>query len=69
MVCRIPSRLTLRSLNATPTLSVTVSYEPTDLGLSPHRMRRGLTFRAEQHRGEVSAHRDTYDVVSPARPA
>lgn len=60
---------TLRSLErdglltrtATPTVPVTVSYELTDLGLSLHRMIRGLKSWAETHIDEVLTNRDTHD--------
>jgi DNA-binding HxlR family transcriptional regulator len=60
---------TLRSLErdglisraATPTVPVTVSYELTDLGLSPHQMMRGLKTWAEMNMDDVLANRATYD--------
>lgn len=60
---------TLRSLErdglltrtVTPTVPVTVSYELTDLGLSLHEMTRGIRHWAQDHMGEVLAHRDGYD--------
>lgn len=60
---------TLRSLErdglvtrtATPTVPVTVSYELTDLGLSLHRMIRGVKSWAEKHMDEVFASRASYD--------
>lgn len=58
----------LISRTVTPTVPVTVSYELTGLGLSLHRMMRGLKSWAEQHMDEVSAHRDSYDSVSPTNP-
>ncbi|MEU4577868.1 MULTISPECIES: helix-turn-helix domain-containing protein [Nonomuraea] len=45
----------------TPTVPVTVTYELTDLGLSLHRMARGLRGWAQSHMGEVLANRETYD--------
>ncbi|WSW75445.1 helix-turn-helix transcriptional regulator [Streptomyces sp. NBC_00996] len=60
---------TLRSLErdglltrtVTPTVPVTVSYELTDLGLSLHRMTRGLRDWAQIHMTEVLANRENYD--------
>ena len=60
---------TLRSLErgglvtrtATPTVPVTVSYELTDLGLSPHQTMRGLKTWAETHMDDVPANRAPYD--------
>src|ERR1700733_4457533 len=60
---------TLRSLErdglitrtATPTVPVTVSYEPTDLGLSLHQMMRSLKTWAEMHMDDVLANRATHD--------
>ena len=43
------------------TVPVTVSYEPTDLGLSLHQMVRGLKDWAETHMDDVLAERTTYD--------
>lgn len=43
------------------TVPVTVSYELTDLGLSLHRMLRGVKAWAEQNMDEVPAHRADYD--------
>jgi len=65
---------TLRSLErdglitrtVTPTVPVTVSYQLTDLGLSLHRMVRGLKTWAEAHMDDVLAHRASYD--SPPGP-
>nr|WP_007512565.1 MULTISPECIES: hypothetical protein [Pseudofrankia] len=42
-------------------MPVTVSYELTDLGLSLHRMTRGLKTWAEMHMDDVFANRATYD--------
>jgi DNA-binding HxlR family transcriptional regulator len=44
-----------------PTVPVTVSYELTDLGLSLHRLMRGLKAWAETHMDDVFAHRAGYD--------
>src|SRR3954470_15258781 len=63
---------TLRSLErdglvtrtVTPTVPVTVTYELTDLGLSLHRMMRGLKIWAETHVDEVTASRAAYDEVT-----
>jgi DNA-binding HxlR family transcriptional regulator len=60
---------TLRSLErdglitrtAIPTVPVTVTYELTELGLSLHRMMRGLKTWAETHMDDVLAHRATHD--------
>jgi DNA-binding HxlR family transcriptional regulator len=60
---------TLRSLErdglltrtVTPTVPVTVTYELTGLGLSLHRMMRGLKSWAETHMDEVFASRAQYD--------
>ncbi|MER6677523.1 helix-turn-helix domain-containing protein [Streptomyces sp. NPDC000983] len=60
---------TLRSLEhdglltrtVTPTVPVTVTYELTDLGLSLHRMTRGLRDWAQAHMADVLAHRDNRD--------
>ena len=60
---------TLRSLErdglltrtVTPTVPVTVTYELTDLGLSLHRMARGLRSWAEAHMDDVLVHRSSYD--------
>jgi len=51
----------LISRTATPTVPVTVSYELTDLGLSLHRMVRGIKSWAETHMDDVLAHREAYD--------
>jgi DNA-binding HxlR family transcriptional regulator len=63
---------TLRSLEhdglltrtVTPTVPVTVTYELTDLGLSLHRLTRGLRAWAQTHMAEVLAHREMSDVRS-----
>ncbi len=60
---------TLRSLErdglltrtVTATVPVTVTYELTDLGLSLHRVIRGLKEWAEAHMDEVHVNRDKYD--------
>jgi DNA-binding HxlR family transcriptional regulator len=60
---------TLRSLErdglvtrtVTPTVPVTVSYELTELGLSLHRLMRGLKSWAQTHMDDVLAHRGAYD--------
>ena len=60
---------TLRSLErdglvtrtVTPTVPVTVTYELTDLGLSLHRVMRGIKVWAEAHMDEVLANREQYD--------
>ncbi|MDR7274759.1 winged helix-turn-helix transcriptional regulator [Catenuloplanes atrovinosus] len=60
---------TLRSLErdglitrtVTPTVPVTVSYELTDLGLSLHRLMRGLKLWAQTHMDEVATNRTAYD--------
>jgi len=60
---------TLRSLErdglitrtATPTVPVTVTYELTDLGLSLHRMVRGIKSWAEEHMDDVLANRAAHD--------
>lgn len=60
---------TLRSLErdglvtrtVTPTVPVTVTYEATDLGLSLHRVMRGLKEWAEAHMDVVFANREEYD--------
>ncbi|MFG1609925.1 winged helix-turn-helix transcriptional regulator [Actinoplanes sp. NPDC049265] len=51
----------LISRTVTPTVPVTVSYELTDLGLSLHRMMRGLKIWAQDHVDEVTAHQAEYD--------
>ena len=45
----------------TPTVPVTVSYELTELGLSLHRMIRGVKGWAEMHMDDVLDNRATYD--------
>jgi DNA-binding HxlR family transcriptional regulator len=60
---------TLRSLErdglvtrtVTPTVPVTVAYELTDLGLSLHRVMRGIKEWAEAHMDQVHANREEYD--------
>ena len=60
---------TLRSLErdglltrtVTPTVPVTVTYELTDLGLSLHKVMRGIKVWAEAHMDEVLANREKYD--------
>jgi len=60
---------TLRSLErdglltrtVTPTVPVTVTYEPTDLGLSLQHVMGGIKAWAETHMNEVLANRDEYD--------
>jgi DNA-binding HxlR family transcriptional regulator len=60
---------TLRSLErdglvsraVVPTVPITVTYELTDLGISLHRMMRGLKTWAETHMDDVIANRATYD--------
>ncbi|MEU0879205.1 helix-turn-helix domain-containing protein [Lentzea sp. NPDC005914] len=60
---------TLRSLErdglltraVTPTVPVTVTYELTGLGLSLHRMTRGLRSWAQEHMGEVLVNVERYD--------
>ena len=60
---------TLRSLErdglltrtVTPTVPVTVTYEPTALGASLYQVIRGLKGWAQDHMDEVSAHRRAYD--------
>jgi DNA-binding HxlR family transcriptional regulator len=60
---------TLRSLErdglitrtVTPTVPVTVTYELTDLGLSLHRMMRGIKSWAETHMDDVLANREASD--------
>ncbi len=42
-------------------LPVTVTYELTDLGLSPHQMMRGIKTWAETHMDDVLAHREAHD--------
>ncbi|MFF2507668.1 winged helix-turn-helix transcriptional regulator [Streptomyces sp. NPDC058067] len=57
---------TLRSLEAdglvtrtvTPTVPVTVTYELTDLGLSPNHVMAGLKDWGETHMADVLAHRE-----------
>jgi DNA-binding HxlR family transcriptional regulator len=44
-----------------PTVPVTVTYEPTDLGLSLHHVMRGIKEWAEAHMDEVLANREEYD--------
>jgi DNA-binding HxlR family transcriptional regulator len=51
----------LISRTVTPTVPVTVSYELTDLGLSLHRMMRGLKTWAEAHTDEITANRAAHD--------
>ncbi|NEK85093.1 helix-turn-helix transcriptional regulator [Blastococcus saxobsidens] len=65
---------TLRSLErdglltrtVTPTVPVTVTYELTDLGLSLHRMVRGVKAWAEAHMDDVLAHRATSEAAGTA---
>ena len=60
---------TLRSLErdglitrtVTPTVPVTVTYEPTDLGLSLQQVMWGVKVWAEAHMNEVLANRKEYD--------
>jgi DNA-binding HxlR family transcriptional regulator len=60
---------TLRSLErdglvtrtVTASVPVTVTYELTELGLSLHRLMRGLKSWAQTHMDEVLAHRGAYD--------
>jgi DNA-binding HxlR family transcriptional regulator len=60
---------TLRSLErdglvtrtVTPTVPVTVTYEPTDLGLSLHHVMCDIKMWAEAHMDEVLANREKYD--------
>lgn len=60
---------TLRSLErdglvtrtVTPSVPVTVTYELTELGLSLHRVMRGIKAWAEAHMDEVLVHRKNYD--------
>ncbi|WP_410812789.1 winged helix-turn-helix transcriptional regulator [Micromonospora sp. 067-2] len=51
----------LISRTVTPTVPVTVSYELTELGLSLHRMMRGLKIWAQTNMNDVLAHRAAYD--------
>jgi DNA-binding HxlR family transcriptional regulator len=51
----------LVSRTVTPTVPVTVRYELTELGLSLHRMMRGLKLWAETHMDDVSANRAAHD--------
>jgi DNA-binding HxlR family transcriptional regulator len=51
----------LISRTVTPTVPVTVSYELTELGLSLHRMVRGVKAWAETHMDDVLTHRATYE--------
>jgi DNA-binding HxlR family transcriptional regulator len=68
---------TLRSLErdglltrtVTPTVPVTVTYELTDLGLSLHKVMRGIKVWAEAHMDEVLANRETYDACVTVRTA
>jgi len=45
----------------TPTVPVTVTYEPTDLGLSLQQVMWGVKVWAEAHMDEVLANRKEYD--------
>jgi DNA-binding HxlR family transcriptional regulator len=45
----------------TPTVSVTVTYELTDLGVSLHQLMYGVKTWAESHMDEVLANREEYD--------
>src|SRR5690242_8015893 len=64
---------TLRSLErdglvtrtVTPTVPVTVTYELTGLGLSLHRVMRGIKVWAEAHMDEVLTNRQQYDTRAP----
>lgn len=51
----------LVSRTVTPTVPVTVTYELTGLGLSLHRMMRGLKLWAQEHMDDVLAHRQAYE--------
>ncbi|MFF5103430.1 winged helix-turn-helix transcriptional regulator [Streptomyces sp. NPDC000134] len=51
----------LLTRTVTPTVPVTVTYEPTDLGLSLYHLTRGLRQWAQTHMDEVLAHRETHD--------
>lgn len=54
----------LVSRTVVPTVPVTVTYELTDLGVSLHRMVRGLKTWAESHMDDVIANRAAYDTVT-----
>jgi DNA-binding HxlR family transcriptional regulator len=45
----------------TPTVPVTVTYEPTDLGYSLHHVMRGIKVWAEAHVDDVLANREQYE--------
>jgi DNA-binding HxlR family transcriptional regulator len=51
----------LISRTVVPTVPVTVSYELTELGLSLHKMMRGLKTWAETHMDDVLANRAMHD--------
>jgi DNA-binding HxlR family transcriptional regulator len=51
----------LVSRTVTPTVPVTVTYELTGLGLSLHRMMRGLKSWAETHMDDVAVNRTAFD--------
>ncbi|MDR7171661.1 DNA-binding HxlR family transcriptional regulator [Nocardia kruczakiae] len=51
----------LLTRTVTPTVPVTVTYELTQLGLSLHHLTRGLRSWAQDHMGEVMAHRESHD--------
>jgi DNA-binding HxlR family transcriptional regulator len=63
---------TLRSLErdglvtrtVTPTVPVTVTYEPTELGLSLQRAMGGIKMWAEAHMDDVLANRNRYDRIT-----
>ena len=51
----------LLTRTVTATVPVTVTYELTELGLSLHHLTRGLRSWAQDHMGEVLAHRESHD--------
>ena len=51
----------LLTRTVTPTVPVTVTYELTDLGRSLHQMTRQVRYWAQEHMGEILAHRDRQD--------
>ena len=52
----------------TPTVPVTVTYEPTDLGLSLHALMKQVKAWAEANMDEVLANREQYDARAAASP-
>ncbi|WDZ83133.1 winged helix-turn-helix transcriptional regulator [Micromonospora cathayae] len=54
----------LLTRTVTPTVPVTVTYRLTDLGFSLHHLTRGLRGWAQDHMGDVLAHRANNDATT-----